>query len=53
MLERTDSPWYPTMRLFRQTARDQWKPVFETIMHALAARVAARGAAKQADGADG
>ena len=28
MLERPDSPWYPTMRLFRQVARDAWGPVF-------------------------
>jgi Flp pilus assembly protein TadD len=24
MLERTDSPWYPTMRLFRQKRRSEW-----------------------------
>jgi Flp pilus assembly protein TadD len=27
-LGRGDSPWYPTMRLFRQTERDEWGPVF-------------------------
>ncbi len=26
---RDDSPWYPTMRLFRQTELDKWRPVFE------------------------
>lgn len=31
MLDRADSPWYPTMRLFRQTVRDQWAPVFQQI----------------------
>jgi Flp pilus assembly protein TadD len=40
MLERTDSPWYPTMRLFRQTVRDEWGPVFSAIKEALAAHVA-------------
>jgi tetratricopeptide (TPR) repeat protein len=40
MLERPDSPWYPTMRLFRQTTRDDWPPVFAAIKEALAARVA-------------
>jgi Flp pilus assembly protein TadD len=35
MLERPDSPWYPTMRLFRQTARDAWGPVFAAIREAL------------------
>jgi tetratricopeptide (TPR) repeat protein len=28
MLERGDSPWYPTMRLFRQPAREDWDSVF-------------------------
>ena len=28
-LEREDSPWYPTMRLFRQTKLDEWEDVFE------------------------
>jgi tetratricopeptide (TPR) repeat protein len=28
LLDRDDSPWYPTMRLFRQQARDDWSPVF-------------------------
>lgn len=27
MTGRLDSPWYPTLRLFRQTARDDWGPV--------------------------
>ncbi len=33
MLERHDSPWYPTMRLFRQSARGDWAGVFAA-MHA-------------------
>lgn len=28
MLKRSDSPWYPTMRLFRQPARGDWHTVF-------------------------
>ncbi len=28
MLERTDSPWYPTMKLFRQPKMDDWRSVF-------------------------
>ncbi len=28
LLEREDSPWYPAMRLFRQTAWGQWDEVF-------------------------
>jgi Flp pilus assembly protein TadD len=42
MLERTDSPWYPTMRLFRQTARDQWEPVFAALKDALTKAVGTR-----------
>lgn len=29
LLNRDDSPWYPTMRLFRQERRGDWPPVFE------------------------
>jgi len=32
------SPWYPTMRLFRQTRFDDWQPVFAEIAAALTAR---------------
>ena len=28
MLGRSDSPWYPTMKLFRQSSRDDWRSVF-------------------------
>jgi hypothetical protein len=35
MLDRSDSPWYPTMRLFRQTLRDVWDDVFERMADAL------------------
>jgi hypothetical protein len=30
-LRRVDSPWYPTMRLFRQPGLDQWPAVFESM----------------------
>jgi hypothetical protein len=29
MLDRPDSPWYSSMRLFRQTRRDVWDSVFD------------------------
>ena len=38
LLERTDCPWYPTMRLFRQTTRDDWGPVFGAMRAALESR---------------
>ena len=31
-----DSPWYPTMRLFRQNERRSWAPVLEAVADALA-----------------
>jgi tetratricopeptide (TPR) repeat protein len=34
------SPWYPSMRLFRQPQRGAWQPVFEAIAAAVAPRVA-------------
>lgn len=32
---RTDSPWYPTVRLFRQAKRNEWEPVFVNMAQAL------------------
>ncbi len=31
LTERNDSPWYPTMRLFRQSRRGNWEDVFAQI----------------------
>jgi hypothetical protein len=31
MMERSDSPWYPTMRLFRQTVPGQWTSVVDRV----------------------
>jgi hypothetical protein len=36
LLERDDSPWYPTARLFRQPAPRAWEPVLEAVRDALA-----------------
>ncbi len=36
LLERSDSPWYPTMRLFRQKTAGDWQGVFAEIESALA-----------------
>lgn len=36
MLNREDSPWYPTMRLFRQTVRNDWNPVIARVAAELA-----------------
>lgn len=40
LLDRTDSPWYPTMRLFRQPGAGDWKPVVAQVVEALRNRVA-------------
>jgi hypothetical protein len=39
MLKREDSPWYPTMRLFRQPSHGDWKPVIERVKKELALAV--------------
>jgi tetratricopeptide (TPR) repeat protein len=35
MLDREDSPWYPTMRLFRQKGRHDWEGVFRDVAREL------------------
>jgi Flp pilus assembly protein TadD len=45
MVEREDSPWYPTMRIFRQTRLGDWDGVFERMAEVLRARLAARSTA--------
>jgi hypothetical protein len=35
MLEREDSPWYPTMRLFRQKEPGEWQETFQRMKDAL------------------
>ncbi len=42
MLERTDTPWYPTMRLFRQTREGRWADVFGQVAEQLAVLAARR-----------
>ncbi|WP_454808200.1 hypothetical protein [Paraburkholderia fungorum] len=37
MLDRADSPWYPSMRLFRQRKLGEWGPVVEEVRQALGA----------------
>lgn len=36
LLEREDTPWYPTMRLFRQKKRAQWQSVIARVSEGLA-----------------
>ena len=36
MLHRTDSPWYPSARLFRQSTADDWMPVVRQVAEQLA-----------------
>lgn len=41
MLERSDSPWYPSVKLFRQAFPGDWNPVIGELREALAAFVGA------------
>ena len=42
MVDRTDTPWYPSMRLFRQRELGQWDEVIEEVRNALREWQAAR-----------
>ena len=42
MLHRDDSPWYPTMRLFRGTQRNDWPGIMARVKTALAAWAAGK-----------
>jgi Tfp pilus assembly protein PilF len=37
LLQRQDSPWYPTMRLFRQPSPGAWEPVIQSVARELQA----------------
>ncbi|MBV8926726.1 MAG: tetratricopeptide repeat protein [Bradyrhizobium sp.] len=39
LLDRDDSPWYPTARLFRQSARRDWAEVIDQVRAALDAQI--------------
>ena len=43
MLDRVDTPWYPTMRLFRQPAPNDWGGVFREVRRELEAHLARGG----------
>jgi hypothetical protein len=45
LLGREDSPWYPSMRLFRQPEPGQWRAVFERIAEEMRKLVASQGRA--------
>ncbi|MEB3264402.1 MAG: hypothetical protein VKJ66_08535 [Synechococcus sp.] len=38
--DRTDTPWYPSLQLFRQPASGQWEPVIEAVLRAAGKRFA-------------
>jgi tetratricopeptide (TPR) repeat protein len=44
-LERSDNPWYPAMRLFRQEQDGDWAVVVERVLQALEERVGAQAPA--------
>jgi len=41
--DRKDSPWYPSMRLYRQTSLGSWGPVIDEVAHDLCALAANKG----------
>jgi hypothetical protein len=38
MLDRSDSPWYPTARLFRQSRMGDWREIVDAVRRELCAR---------------
>jgi len=46
LTRRADSPWYPTMRLFRQSRRGVWRDVFQSMARELA-KLSERRAARR------
>jgi protein O-GlcNAc transferase len=52
LLDRTDSPWYPGARLYRQTQMGEWDGVMRKVHDDLAQRVSDLGAAFKATPAD-
>ncbi|HEV2947630.1 MAG TPA: DUF6165 family protein, partial [Gemmataceae bacterium] len=50
LLDREDSPWYPTMRLFRQKTRGDWQEVFMRMADQLRAICIATEATESTEG---
>ena len=50
MMDRTDTPWYPSARLFRQQRRDDWDEVFMRMASELSQLVSARHCARRRNG---
>ena len=50
LLVRDNSPWYPTMRLFRQSRAGEWQDVFERIRDKLVEVILDEGVANRLDG---
>ena len=48
LLDRADSPWYPSARLFRQPAPLQWEPVVAEIAGELGWRAIGAGVVEDA-----
>jgi tetratricopeptide (TPR) repeat protein len=42
MIDRQDSPWYPTLRLFRQSRRGDWRELFSRIASELEKHIASQ-----------
>jgi len=47
LLNRTDSPWYPSMRIYRQKKKGDWEPVFKQVGKDLQTRIPEKESAKR------
>ena len=49
MLTRTDTPWYPNVRLFRQPTAGDWASTMNEVLHALQELVASHKKVQSGD----
>jgi tetratricopeptide (TPR) repeat protein len=52
MIGRTDTPWYPRMKLYRQQAYGNWETVFESLTHDLRGLAQESGVPDRADASE-
>lgn len=47
MMDRSDSPWYPTTKLFRQKELGNWQSAFEEVIFELSTLISSKNKSEQ------